>query len=110
MYLAKLARPALVLAALLSFHGSFAQAADNQLKEIQLGANAFTLADPIPDWVDQAPLPEVTKPAPIVVRLADTQILVSKEPAIYNRRAVLINDAATLTVAGRLSFSFAPEY
>jgi lipoprotein NlpI len=110
MYLGKLARPALVLAVLLSFHGAFAQAPDNRLKETQLGANAFTLADPVPDWVDQAPLPEVTKPAPIIVRLADTQFLVGKEPAIYNRRATLINDTAALTAAGRLSFSFAPEY
>ena len=111
MYLAKLAGTALVLAGLLGFHDvASAQTPDNQLKEVQLGSNAFTLADPVPSWVDQAPLPEVTRPLPIVVRLAETQFLVGQVPAIHNRRATLINDTASLTAAGRVSISFAPEY
>lgn len=110
MYLARLARTALALAGILGFHEASAQTADNQLKEVQLGTNAFTLADPVPSWVDQAPLPEVTRPQPILVRLADTQFLVGQVPAIYNRRATLINDTASLTAAGRVSISFAPEY
>ena len=83
---------------------------DNQLKEVQLGANAFTLADPVPSWVDQAPIPETSEPQPIVIRLADTQFLIDQIPVTYVRRATRINDAASLTAAGRLSISFAPEY
>jgi lipoprotein NlpI/transglutaminase-like putative cysteine protease len=111
MYLAKLFRAGVVLAAILSgCEASAQQNTDNQLKEVQLGSGAFTLADPVPSWVDPSPIPEATKPQPIVVRLADTQYLVGQTPATYVRRATLINDAASLTAAGRFSISFAPEY
>jgi lipoprotein NlpI len=111
MYLGKLARAGLVLTGILATSGTSAQQnADNQLKEVQLGTNAFTLSDPAPSWVDPTPLPDATQPAPIVVRLADTQYLVNETPVVYIRRATLINDAASLTAAGRISISFAPEY
>ena len=45
-----------------------------------------------------------------LVRLADTQYLESEVPVIYTRRATLINDATSLTAAGRFSISFALEY
>ena len=111
MYLPKLVRAGVVLAAMVSGCAASAQQnADNQLKEVQLGSGAFTLGDPVPSWVDPTPIPEVTKPQPVVVRLMDTQYLVGKTPATYVRRAILINDAASLTAAGRFSIAFAPEY
>jgi lipoprotein NlpI len=111
MYLAKLARAGLVLTGILAAcEASAQQNADNQLKEVQLGSNPFTLSDPTPSWVTPAPLADATKPDPVVVRLADTQYLVSQIPVIYTRRATLINDAGSLTAAGRFSISFAPEY
>jgi lipoprotein NlpI/transglutaminase-like putative cysteine protease len=114
MYLTKLARAGVMLAAIASGCGASAQqnqqGTDNQFKEVQVGSGAFTLADPVPSWVDQAPLPELTKPQPIVVRLADTQFMVGQVPAVYNRRAIVVNDPASLTAAGRLLISFAPEY
>src|SRR6266850_2017299 len=111
MYLGKLARAGLVLTGILSTGGTSAQQnADNQLREVQLGTNAFTLSDPAPSWVDPTPLPDATKPGPVVVRLSDTQYLVNETPVVYIRRATLINDAASLTAAGRISISFAPEY
>jgi len=113
MYLGKLARAGLVLTGILGASGTSAQQqqnADNQLKEVQLSTNAFTLSEPVPSWVDPTPLPEVSNPAPIVARLVDTQYLVNETPVVYFRRATLVNDAASLTAAGRISISFAPEY
>lgn len=111
MCLAGLVRVCVVLAGTLaSFAAAAQQNANAQLKEIQLGPNSFTLADPVPAWVDPTPIPDVSKPQPIVLRLVDTQYLVDRVPVVYSRRATLINDAASLTAAGRFSISFAPEY
>jgi hypothetical protein len=113
MYLAKLARSSAVIFGLLGSYESFAQqSADPQLGEVQLGANSFSLADPVPAWVEPTQLPEADtgKSQPIVVRLADTQFLIDKVPVTYVRHATLINDAASLTAAGRFSIQFAPEY
>ncbi|QPF94869.1 DUF3857 domain-containing protein [Bradyrhizobium commune] len=111
MYLARFLRAGLVLAGLLASHNISAQPAPGQqLKEVQVESSAFTLADPIPAWVDPTPLPEVTKPQPVVIRLMETQSLVGPTPVTYVRRAMAINDAASLTAAGRFSIPFAPEY
>jgi lipoprotein NlpI/transglutaminase-like putative cysteine protease len=111
MNLAGLVRSGAVLLCILACSETFAQQnVDNQFKEIKLAANAFSLADPIPTWVDPTTIPDVTEPQPIVIRLADTQFLVDRVPVVYVRRATLINDAASLTAAGRLSIAFAPEY
>jgi lipoprotein NlpI/transglutaminase-like putative cysteine protease len=111
MYLAKFFRAGVVLAGLLVSHNISAQPAPGQqLKEVQVESNAFTLADPIPSWVEQLPLPQTTSTLPVVVRLADTQYQLGQVPQMYTRRAMLINDAAALTAAGRYSIPFAPEY
>src|SRR5580698_1653500 len=111
MVLAKLVRAGVMLAAIVSVTAASAQqTADHPLKEVQLGSGAFTLADPIPAWVDPTPIPEAAKAQAIVVRLMDTQYLVGPTPAAYVHRAILINDAASLTAAGRFSIAFAPEY
>ncbi|WP_249124576.1 DUF3857 domain-containing protein [Bradyrhizobium manausense] len=86
------------------------QGPDSKLKEVQLDKTAFTLADPVPAWVDQLPLPQTTSPLPVVVRLADTQYQLARMQQMYVRRATLINDAGALTAAGRFSIPFAPEY
>ncbi|WP_076857633.1 DUF3857 domain-containing protein [Bradyrhizobium mercantei] len=117
MYLLRWLRAGLLLVAalgcLLGCHGATAQqATDNRLKEVQLGKDAFTLGDQLPAWVEQLPIPELAKTAslPVVVRLADSQYLLGKVPALHVRRVTQINDAAALTAAGRLSIAFAPEY
>ena len=112
MYLPKLVRAGVVLAAIVSGAAASAQQqnTDNQLKEVQLGSGAFTLGDPVPSWVDPTPIPEVTQPQPVVIRLMDTQYLVGQTPVAYVHRAIFINDAASLTAAGRFSIAFAPEY
>lgn len=111
MYLAKVIRASVLLVGLLGFHDvSAQQPPGQQLKEVQVGSNAFTLADPVPSWVDPTALPELTKPQPIVIRLQESQILVGPTTINYVRRAMAINDAASLTAAGRFSIPFAPEY
>jgi lipoprotein NlpI len=107
MYLSRLV---LLTALLAGAAGHQVAAQQGTEKEIKVGTNAFTLGDPVPSWVDRATLPEVTTTQPIVVRLADSQYLVDKVPMVYIRRATQINDAASLTAAGRISISFAPEY
>jgi lipoprotein NlpI len=111
MGLLKWVRAVFLLAGMLGFQPAAAQTgADHQVKEVQLGNDAFTLADPVPSWVDVAPLPDTANSQPVVIRLADTQFLVDRVPVTYVRRATIVNDAASLTAAGRFSISFAPEY
>lgn len=116
MQVMKSARVSLLLAAFISvlfpLDGSAQQPADAQLKEVQLGARSFSLADPIPSWVVPASpaKPEAGKSDPIVIRLADTQFMVGREPATFVRRATLVNDVSSLSALGRTSISFSPEY
>jgi lipoprotein NlpI len=111
MFLAKLIRSSLLFVSILGISEAAAQqTVESPLKEVQLGTNSFTIANPVPSWVDLAPIPESDKPQPIVIRLAETQFLVDQIPATFVRRATLVNDAASLTSAGRFSIPFAPDY
>ena len=47
-----------------------------QLKEIQIAAEAFALAEPVPSWVDPISPPGTSEKQPIVLRLVDSQYLV----------------------------------
>lgn len=80
------------------------------LKEVEVGANAFDLAGPVPDWVEPAAIPAENRSAPLVIRLDDTQLMVADTPVIHIHRAIQVNDAASLTAAGQLSIGFVPEY
>jgi transglutaminase-like putative cysteine protease/lipoprotein NlpI len=82
----------------------------DKLNEVQLEANAFSLGDPIPAWVEPAAIPSSTRTDPVVNRLADTQWLVGSTPVIHIHRAVMVNDSASLSSAGQLPIAFAPEY
>jgi len=83
---------------------------NTQLKEVQIAAGAFSLADPIPDWVEPVAIPEASQAHPVVLRLADNQYLVDGAPVIYVRRALMVNDAASLSSAGQISIPFVPQY
>ena len=103
MGLAKFVRAGALLAGLLLSQDISAQQTPGQpVKEVQVGANAFTLAAPVPAWVDATPLPEITKPQPVVVRLMDSQFLVGPTPIAYTRRAVAINDTAIRRCSSRV--------
>lgn len=116
MYLLRLVRVGVLLAMMVGGQQTFvsqqalAQQGPERLKEVQLDTTAFTRADPVPAWVDQLPIPPTNSSLPIVIRLADTQIMLGKVPQTYVRRATLVNDASALTAAGRFSIPFAPEY
>jgi transglutaminase-like putative cysteine protease len=87
------------------------QAAQTPFKEVQIAATAFFQGDPVPPWVEPiAAIPDGNKSAPLVFRLVDTQFLVNETPVIYFRRAVTVNDSASLTAAGQVSIGFVPEY
>jgi len=87
-----------------------AQNASEKLKEIALGADAFSLATPIPAWVEPAAIPASPRSDPLVIRLADTQWLVAANPVVHIHRAFTVNDSASLSKAGQLPISFVPEY
>lgn len=80
------------------------------LKEVEVGAAAFRLGDPVPDWVEPAAIPPAGAKAPVVIRLDDTQIMVADTQVVHVHRALEVNDAAALTAAGQLSIGFVPEY
>lgn len=79
-------------------------------KEIQIAANAFSVADAVPSWVDRIDIPPADSTEAIVIRLVDSQILVGSAPVVFVRRAVAVNDAASLTAVGQIGINFVPEY
>jgi lipoprotein NlpI len=81
-----------------------------QLHEVQIAADAFSLGEPIPDWVMPMAMPEPGQAEPMLVRLADTQYFVDRTPIVFVRRALIINDAASLSRAGQVSIPFVPQY
>jgi transglutaminase-like putative cysteine protease len=81
-----------------------------QPKEVQIAAGAFSLADPIPAWVEPIAIPEASQIQSVVLRLADTQYLVDGVPIAYVRRALMINDVASLSSAGQIAIPFVPQY
>jgi lipoprotein NlpI len=103
---------ALVLCGCLLQSGAGAQAPQEnvQLKEVQIAAGAFSLAERSPAWVEPVAIPEASQAHPIVLRLADTQYLIDGTPIVYVRRALMVNDAAALTAAGQIAIPFVPQY
>jgi len=88
-----------------------ADAQDNvQLKEVQIALGAFSLAEPVPAWVEPIAIPEAEQAHSLVLRLADTQYLIDGTPVVYVRRALMINDTASLSSAGQISIPFVPQY
>jgi lipoprotein NlpI len=83
---------------------------NNQLKEVQIAAGAFSMAEPTPNWVEPIAIPEANHVNPVVLRLSDTQYRIDDTPIVYVRRALIINDPASLTSAGQISIPFVPQY
>src|SRR5215475_5168303 len=80
------------------------------VREVQVAADAFSLGVDIPAWVAPLQMPEAAQPDPLVLRLLDTQYLAGSAPVMFYRRALLINDTASLTSAGQIGIRFVPEY
>ena len=83
---------------------------NNQLKEVQIAVGAFSLAEPVPAWAEPIAIPEIGQAHSIVLRLADTQYLIDGTPMVYVRRALMVNDAASLSSAGQILIPFVPQY
>jgi hypothetical protein len=81
-----------------------------QLKEVQLKNNPFSVGDPLPEWVDDLALPDAAQAQQTSLRLADTQILVGDGHSTYVRRAIIVKDAASLGSIGTLTIHFIPDY
>jgi lipoprotein NlpI/transglutaminase-like putative cysteine protease len=84
--------------------------ANPPLREVEVAANAFALAKPVPSWVDPVAIPATHDAQPVTIRLADTQFMVGDVPIVFVHRALTINDAASLTNAGQLPITFFPQY
>ncbi len=80
------------------------------LKEVAVGAEAFSLGDPPPSWVEPVAIPEADASRQTSMRLADTQYFVADMPVIYVRRAIVVNDAASLGSVGQIPIPFIPDY
>ena len=83
---------------------------NNQLKEVQIAVGAFSLAEPVPAWVEQIAIPEAGLAHSVVLRLADNQYLIDGTPVVYVRRALMVNDVASLSSAGQILIPFVPQY
>ena len=80
------------------------------LKEVAIGASVFSLADPLPKWVEQVPLPDADAAQQTSVLLNDTQFYVAETPSAHIRRAVVVRDAASLGNVGQVALTFVPAY
>ncbi len=90
--------------------GAQGQSAPPNFKEVKVAAEAFSSGDPVPSWVEAVEIPKVVEIRPVVERLADAQWLVGDTPVVHVHRAIMINDAASLTSAGQLTIAFVPQY
>jgi lipoprotein NlpI/transglutaminase-like putative cysteine protease len=103
---------ALLIAAVAAPIGTRAQTNPQSppLKEVQVGASAFTLAAPVPGWVDMVAIPATETSRAVVGRLVDTQFLVGETNTIFVHRAITVNDPALLTTIGQLPIVFVPQF
>lgn len=85
-------------------------AADPTIQDVQVGASAFTKGGPIPAWVEPVPIPSTQATAPVVLRLADTQIRVDPVVTHYVNRAIQVNDSGALGQIGQYAIQFVPQY
>jgi lipoprotein NlpI/transglutaminase-like putative cysteine protease len=99
------------LAALWTPGHAWAQTSGNaQFKEVQVASDTFSIGVGIPAWVAPLEMPAVTQSDPMTLRLFDTQYLADQTPVTFLRRALLINDAASLTAVGQIGIDFDPQY
>ncbi len=87
-----------------------AQNPSPNLQEVQVADGAFSLADPVPSWVEPVAIPPADASKPVVLRLSDMQWRVGDTTVLYVHRAVMINDVASLNTAGQLAIQFVPQY
>lgn len=87
-----------------------APASADAVQEVQVGAAAFIKGGPVPAWVEPVAIPVTSQKAPVVLRLADTQICVGEDVAHHVNRAIQVNDSGALGQIGQYAISFVPQY
>jgi lipoprotein NlpI len=108
----------LLLLCAASATASWAQAApapetttDPAVKEVQVAAGAFTRGTPLPAWaLPLAPLPATQRTVPVVIRLAESQLLADGAQSVLVHRATQVNDKTSLGVIGQYPLHFVPQY
>jgi lipoprotein NlpI/transglutaminase-like putative cysteine protease len=80
------------------------------LQEVQVANGAFSLGDPIPSWAETVAIPQADTSKPVVLRLSDMQWRIGDTPVLYVRRAITVNDVASLNAVGQQSIQFVPQY
>jgi lipoprotein NlpI len=100
-------RAAVLAALLLPALGAQAQGE----REVQLAAGAFTRGEPLPAWaLPFAEMPATTRPDPVVIRVAETQIHLDDTVRYLVNRALQVNDAGALSQIGQYALYFVPQY
>jgi lipoprotein NlpI len=88
-----------------------AAAAEVPVKEVQVAAGAFSRGTPLPTWAMPLAAPPATRRSqPVVIRLAETQMLADGAQAVLVHRATQINDKTSLGVIGQYPLHFVPQY
>jgi transglutaminase-like putative cysteine protease len=71
----------------------------------------FVRGAPLPKWAVALPeVPKSDRSDPTVLRMADTQVSLSGEPAILYSRAIQVNDQGSLSEIGQYSINYHPSY
>lgn len=79
-------------------------------QEVRVAETAFSKGAPTPNWVLPTNVPTTQLKAPVVLRLADTQIRVDPSRAYYVRRVIQVNDSGSLGQIGQYAIDFVPQY
>src|SRR5215475_11003475 len=100
----------LVLCLFAALPSANAQTPSPNLQEVQVANGAFSLGDPVPSWVEPVAIPQADTGRPVVLRLSDAQWRIGDTPVLYVRRAIMVNDVASLNAVGQQSIQFVPQY
>lgn len=79
-------------------------------KEVRLDANTFQRSSKLPSWVKPIQVPQAQQRSAVVIRLHDTQFMVSPRPVVFVHRVTQINDSSALGQVGQLGVDFDPTY
>ena len=72
---------------------------------------SFSRNLPLPKWVQPlAEIPTTLRDAPVVTRLAETQIQLGKETSVLYNRAIQVNERSALAKIGQFVIDYYPLY
>ena len=81
------------------------------MRSVQLAEAAFTRGNSRPAWVEGIDqLPPAAKDSPLAIRLSDVQFHVGEQSAYYVHRALIANEASSVSALGQYEIAFQPDY